>query len=244
MPSALEGLAQAAEKSGHHERAAELYLRATEYWRQAFFFIRRDIDGERLQTGWRRHRAAFRAALPLLPWDSTTAELPFGTGRMTAYLLRPAGPREPRGTIILPSGYDSTAEAGYAGTAWMALARGWNALTWEGPGQGGMLYQYHVPMRPDFETVLPPVIDWLLAQGGVDPARTVLVGRSFAGYLAPRAAAHESRLAALVCDPGQYDFVSRMVPGMIDQATWAKILGVRCGRRCGGGAHARRSRQA
>ena len=62
-----------------------------------------------------------------------------------------------------------------------------------------------------------------MAQNGVDAKSLVLVGRSLGGYLAPRAAAHEPRLAALVCDPGQYDFVSRMVPQMIDEATWAKV---------------------
>jgi pimeloyl-ACP methyl ester carboxylesterase len=33
----------------------------------------------------------------------------------------------------------------------------------------------------------------------------VLVGRSFGGYLAPRAATFEHRLAALIADPGQFD---------------------------------------
>lgn len=46
--------------------ARKAYLRASEYWRQSFFFIRHDIDDERLQHAWRQHRLAFRAALPLL----------------------------------------------------------------------------------------------------------------------------------------------------------------------------------
>jgi hypothetical protein len=33
----------------------------------------------------------------------------------------------------------------------------------------------------------------------------ILIGRSFGGYLAPRAAALEHRLAALIADPGQLD---------------------------------------
>ncbi len=229
--TAWSGLAARAEAdagssaaAGHGASAACAFLRATEYWRQAIFFIRHDLDDARLQDGWKRHVAAFRAALPLLPNRTTIAELPFGGGTMTGYLMRPAGPPRPRPTILLPAGFDATAEAGYAASAFMALAHDMNAFIFEGPGQGGMLYRDRVPMRPDFETVLPGVVDWLLAQDGVDPAALVLVGRSFAGYLAPRAAAHEPRLAALVCDPGQYDFVSRIVPGMLDAATWAKVL--------------------
>ena len=86
-----------------------------------------------------------------------------------------------------------------------------------------------VPMRPDFEAVLPPVIDWLLAQEGVDPGKLILVGRSFGGYLAPRAAAHEQRLAALVCDPGPVRFrlADRCLPKIarvVGDAAWDRIL--------------------
>lgn len=190
--------------------AAGAWLRASEYWRQAFFFCRGDLADARLQTGWQRHRAAFRRALALLPLSSTIATIPFGTGHLTGYLLRPAGPATLRPTVIIPAGYDSTAESGYVETGWMALARGFNAFTLEGPGQGGTLYQDRIPMRPDYEAVLAPAIDWLQVQDGVDPARLALVGRSYAGYLAPRAAAHERRIAALVCDPGQVEFVSRI----------------------------------
>jgi len=209
---------------GHTVNAASNWLRASEYWRQAFFFIRRNINDTRLQQAWRAHRAAFRAWLSLSGFPATTAAIPLGPARMTAYLMRPPGPVKPRPTLIIPAGYDSTAEEGHCATGWMALAHGMNALIWEGPGQGGVLYEDKLPMQPDFENVLPPVIDWLLAQDGVDPETLILVGRSFAGYLAPRAAAHEKRLKALVCDPGQYDFVSRFLGTMIDQATWQKIL--------------------
>src|SRR5262249_47960512 len=37
----------------------------------------------------------------------------------------------------------------------------------------------------------------------VDPERVVLVGESFGGYLAPRGAAHDKRVAACVLDPAQ-----------------------------------------
>jgi hypothetical protein len=208
----------------HRVNAAGAWLRASEYWRQAFFFIRHNIDDARLQQAWRAHRAAFRSCLPLLDYPTTTGEIPFGSARMIAYLMRPAGPVKQRATIIIPAGYDSTAEEGYCITGWMALAHDMNALIWEGPGQGGVLYEDKMPMRPDFEAVLPPVLDWLLAQEGINPTQLILVGRSFAGYLAPRAAADEKRLTALVCDPGQYDFVSRFAPAMIDEVTWKKVL--------------------
>lgn len=216
--------AAAREAAGHRVSAARGFLRATEYWRQAIFFIRHDLDDARLQAGWRAHREAFRRALPLLPWHTTTAEIPLDGARMGAYLMRPSADVTPRPTVLAPCGFDSTAEAGYAATAYMALARGYNVMLWDGPGQGGMLYEQRVPMRPDFEAVLAPVIDWLLTQPGVHPKGLALVGRSFAGYLAPRAASFERRLAALVCDPGQVEFVSRIVQGPFSPQQWQQVL--------------------
>lgn len=209
--------------------AAGAWLRATEYWRQAFFFLRADLGDDRIHTGWSRHRAAFRAALSHLPLKANIASLPFGECHLTGYLLCPGGDEIARPTIVLPAGYDSTAESGYADTAWMALSRGYNAFTLEGPGQGGALYAERVAMRPDFEAVLSPALDWLQAQPGVDHDRIVLVGRSYAGYLAPRAAAFEPRIAALVCDPGQVEFISRIMAMLSQKSaissglTWSMI---------------------
>jgi pimeloyl-ACP methyl ester carboxylesterase len=112
--------------------------------------------------------------------------------------------------VLAPCGFDSTAEAGYTATGYMALARGYNFFVFEGPGQGGMLFEHRRPFRPDFEVPFGAAFEWLLAQDGVDPDAVAVIGRSFGGYLGPRAAAFEPRVAALVADPGQYDFASRV----------------------------------
>ena len=91
--------------------AGKAYLRATEYWRQAIFFIRHDLDDERLQTGWKAHREAFRAAIPFLPWHASMAEIPLEGARMGAYLLRPDGSATKRPTLLAPCGFDSMALA-------------------------------------------------------------------------------------------------------------------------------------
>jgi pimeloyl-ACP methyl ester carboxylesterase len=57
------------------------------------------------------------------------------------------------------------------------------------------------------------VVDWLLTRPEVDADAVVLFGRSFAGYLAPRAAAFEHRIAALVCDPAQPEMADRLPKG-------------------------------
>ncbi len=62
--------------------------------------------------------------------------------------------------------------------------------------------------------MLTPIIDWLLTRPEVDPERIGLVGRSFAGYLAPRAATVEHRFAALVADPAQPDVAAHLPSGV------------------------------
>jgi pimeloyl-ACP methyl ester carboxylesterase len=110
-----------------------------------------------------------------------------------------------RGTIVHTNGYDSDLTEMFAAHVPAAVARGYDIVLFDGPGQGRNLIRDAMPLRPDWETVVTPVIDWVLAQPGVDAGRVVLAGWSFGGFLAPRAAAFEHRLAALVADPGQWD---------------------------------------
>ena len=63
-------------------------------------------------------------------------------------------------------------------TSSAAVERGYNALVFEGPGQGEALYTQRLFLRPDFEHVLTPVLDWLLTRPEVQPDALVLIGRS------------------------------------------------------------------
>ena len=205
--------------------ARKAYLRASEYYRQAFFFARTDLDDPILHAAYTAHVNAFRAAVPLLPCATTVIAIDTAATNGVAingYLFRPDASDTPRPTVIAPAGYDSTAENGYVLSVAAALERNMNCLVFEGPGQGGVLYERRLPLRADFESVLTPVVDWLLSQTGVDPAALVLIGRSFAGYLAPRAACDEHRLAALICDPAQYDFGAAL-RGRLGESNWARL---------------------
>jgi len=82
-----------------------------------------------------------------------------------------------------------------------ALRRGYNLLLLDGPGQGRSLIEQGLVMRPDWENVVGSVVDYALTRPEVDLKRIALMGWSFGGYLAPRAASAEHRLAACVADP-------------------------------------------
>lgn len=174
------------------------YLRACEYHRQAFFWHRDDLDATELKTSYAASVRAMRAALALFVPPATVLE-----GDTPGYLFSPPDDG-PFPTILHIGGYDGTAEENVA-SAFHALDRGWAFATLDGPGTGTVLYDRRQPMRPDWEHVVPGMVDLLLSRPEVDPKRIVLVGRSFGGVLAPRGASGEPRLAAMVVDPGQFD---------------------------------------
>jgi dienelactone hydrolase len=208
--------------AGHLASGSECFLRASEYYRQAFFYARDDLDSPVLLDSYAAHRASFLGALSALPFPAEAVAIPYQDTTLNGYLFRPDDGEGSRPTIIAPAGYDSTAESGYSFTAVDALRRGLNCLVFEGPGQGGVLYEQRLYFRPDFEAVLTPVVDWLVTQPGVDAAGLVLFGRSFAGYLAARGATGEHRIAALVCDPIRYDFAASARSRLGDDL-WAQV---------------------
>jgi pimeloyl-ACP methyl ester carboxylesterase len=131
-------------------------------------------------------------------------EIPFAGTALPA-ILGSGGDGGPRPTIVHVSGYDSTIYESFFALGPAAMERGYTVLCFDGPGQGRPLVRDGLTMRPDWEAVVAPVIDHALTLPEVDPERVVLSGWSFGGFLAPRAAAFEHRIAALVADPGQWD---------------------------------------
>ena len=211
--SAAAATAQAAAETsravGRIQSASDAFLRASEYHRQAMFYLRGDIGDPRLKQSYLQMRDCFRAAIPGLAFNIEPVRIPYEGTTLSGYLMTPHGPGDPRPTVLFPAGYDSVAEEGYLyGSS--AVRRGYTVLSFEGPGQGGVLYEQRLHLRPDFEAVLTPVVDFAVTKPEVDGDRLALFGRSFAGYLAPRGAAAEHRIAALVCDPGQVDLGARV----------------------------------
>lgn len=66
------------------------------------------------------------------------------------------------------------------------------------------MYVKGIPTRPDYEVPTKACIDYLAARPEVDSGRIALLGISMGGYYAPRAAAFDPRLKALVAWSGCY----------------------------------------
>jgi len=192
------------EAKKHFVSAAQAYLRSAEYFRQTEFFLRDNLKDPRILELANQIQSCFQRAIPHLPYKITSVKIPFQNQFFYGYFCQPKTISANPITILYPSGYDSFAEELYF-TAVDFLDRGFNVLIFDGPGQGQTLRRNHIYMRPDWENVLPTVVDFTLQLPDVRKDKLVLLGRSFGGWLAPRAASGEHRLAGLICDPGQWD---------------------------------------
>jgi alpha-beta hydrolase superfamily lysophospholipase len=226
-------------RAGKRVSAREALLRAAAHYVSAYHPLYGAPVDPRLSAAFRKQIAAFDEGLALLDPPVRPLRIPCGDITLPAYFLPASGHAdEVRPLVILTNGYDTTVTEAYFASAVAASRRGYHSLFFDGPGQGEPLIEQGVHMRADWENVVTPVVDYALTLPTVDPKRVALMGWSLGGYLAPRAASSEHRLAACIADPGLFGIpepLRRMLVqfgvsesaaadiGSLDQATLDKI---------------------
>lgn len=216
----VHGIGRAALVAGHRVSARAALLRASNYYRTADFYRRRDPDHDAESARLARlSRDTFAEAAQLLDTPARQVAVPYQGTTLPGYLFCVDGSGAPRPTVVYPGGFDSTLEESYFQVARGALARGYNVLAFDGPGQATARRLQGLVFRPDWEKAVTPVIDYALSLPEVDGSRIVLVGTSFGGHLAARAAAFEHRIAALVLNDGLYDFGGAVTRGLPPKVT-------------------------
>ena len=202
--------------AGHKVSAREAYLRASNYYRAAEFLLM-DPEDPGIQITWENSKECFRKAAKLfspqvkvepveIPYEQTTLPGYFYSSNNSNNTMTSSS-KQKRPTLIAHGGFDSTLEELYTAAAAPALERGYNCMTFEGPGQGGVIRKQEIPFRYDWEKVVTPVIDFVADKYArqCDLERLALMGISMGGYLAARAAAFEHRIAACILNDGVYD---------------------------------------
>ncbi len=203
MGGHLEDTAKEFLAQGHEASAREAYFRACNYYRASEIYLSQPEDPRALEA-WQRGRNCFLQAAELSEGEITFLEIPFEETTLPAYWIQPSHTKTPRPTIIVHTGLDGTAEDFYFIIGKKIAQRGYNCLVFEGPGQGEMIRVKEIPFRHNWETVITPVVDYLITLPQVNSEKIGLLGYSMGGYLAPRAAAFEHRLAWVAVNSGVF----------------------------------------
>lgn len=193
------------EKEGHTTSAKEAFLRASNYYRTAGFFLHSKKDRDKSMISWRKSKESFLRALKYLS-DVTPIRVPYEKTTLPGYFVKGKTHHKKPPLLIIHTGFDGTGEELYFEVAHFAAKRGYNCLIFEGPGQGAVIRLQNIPFRYDWEKVVTPVVDYAITRNDVDSNKMALIGISMGGYLAPRAVAFEHRIKACIADGGIFDF--------------------------------------
>lgn len=208
----LEKLGMESEKKGYLISAQEYFLRASNYYRTSLFFHYSSPLTENTQNAFLQHGQCFDLSMKHTSDNYRKVRIPFEKTHLPGYFFKAADEKRP--IIIVNGGYDTTFQEGFYAFAPMAVKRGFHVITFDGPGQGALLFKESMPMRADWESVIAPVVDYLIELPEVDNEQIILYGPSWGGMLTPIAAAFEKRLAALITNPGQWDVMTAINQAM------------------------------
>ena len=205
-----------AQRAGRAVTAQARFIRSAKYYAQALYWVFGTSTPDANRSVCEAMDAVFAQGMRLRSLPTEQVSIPYEDSSLPGWFLKPADDSKRRPTIIMNNGSDGQNVDMLAQGGEAALARGYNVLIFEGPGQCSQLFVKGIPFRPDWNAVLTPVVDHLLARKDVDPKGIVARGISFGGLLVPQAAAHDDRFAAIVADPGSVDNTQNFPPVIRD----------------------------
>jgi dienelactone hydrolase len=224
-----ESRAKAALVANHQRTARQYFFHASNYYRMSDVLLTGAEEPKRAER-FRMSQENFRAAAKLNDAKIEVISVRCGREEYDGYFCHPVNPKPGKWPVVLfLGGADAYAEEIYFGGKQM-LERGWAMLLVDTPGRGSSMYLKGIKTRPDYEVPGKACIDYLVSRPEVDPNRVALLGISMAGYYAPRVAAFEKRLKALLAWSGCYSILD-------DLYDWCEHLQPTCRRLLGGVSH-------
>lgn len=186
-----------AEKAGHGVTARHAWLRASDYYRSAEFWLPSE-DPRRLEL-FTRCEESFGKAMKHMKEPAEAVKIPYeGDSVLYGYFIKPSSEKKKWPVLISFGGLDSFKEELYFMIARGALARGIACLLVDGPGQGGTLRREKIHTRYDYEVPVGRCIDYLEERDDVDTGKLGVSGTSLGGYYAARAGSMEKRISATI----------------------------------------------
>ena len=184
---------------GHTASARDQFFKACNSFRAAEYYTS-CLDPNHQKLGMQA-RHCFRDAMDNLWHTFEEHLLTYKSIDLPVYFMSPSPHEQKRKTLLIVSGFDGTLEEEYFMRGYAALERGYNVVLFAGPGQMDIFRFYTgTHFEPDFENPTKTVIDFIGDRTEVDMDRLALMGISFGGYFATRAASHEPRIKALIAN--------------------------------------------
>jgi 2,6-dihydroxypseudooxynicotine hydrolase len=194
-------LAHEAEAAGRTISAGEAWVQAALSYHFAKFVWM--VDMEKHREGTARAKGAIANFHRLLDPTAERVEIPLDGFTIAGNLRRPRDASSSPPLVLLLPGLDSTKEE-FPRWEDVFLARGLATFSLDGPGQGES--GEHSSIYPNYEVAVAATLDALADRDDIDRDRIGAAGVSLGGYYAPRAAAYEKRIKAVVGISGPYTF--------------------------------------
>jgi pimeloyl-ACP methyl ester carboxylesterase len=201
-------LAEESASQGHKESARQAYLWAQNFYDSSTYFVDNSHDPDRFLPTWELLYDCWLKTLSLFDPPVEPISIPYENTELHGFFFRGTSTSRARRLLILINGSDGSLLDMWTWGGAGALARGYDCLTFDGPGQGYALWKQNLHFRPDWEKVIMPVVDYALSRKEVDPKRIAIQGISQGGYWVARAVAFEKRIAGAIADPGVIDVSS------------------------------------
>ena len=196
MAARIEQKADRAAAEDRQLSAGNAYLRAGNYYYTAERFV---PPGVHKTAVYRRALRCYQEGLRRRHPNVEFVEVPFESKSLPAYFMKSPWGTARSPTVVLFDGMDNCKEMSVLFAGLECARRGWHTLAIDGPGQGESLRLRGLHARYDYEVPGTAAYEYVAGRSDVDAKKVVIMGYSFGGYYAPRAAAFEPRYAACVC---------------------------------------------
>jgi 2,6-dihydroxypseudooxynicotine hydrolase len=193
-----EERAERAKRAGATLTAGTELTRASIYYFFAQFLLWQDPVAKR--AAYDSCARTFAEGAPLLDPPFERLEIPFEDITLPAYLRLPRGVTRPP-IVVLLNGLDTTKEEQLV-ISTHCVQRGLATLSFDGPGSGETYPRRK--LTPENDRAVHAVLDFLERRRDIDPARLGLIGRSLGGHFAPKVAANDKRVKAVVAWGAMY----------------------------------------
>lgn len=198
----LERLAEASYAGGHRRTASRVFYDAQKHYKVAAHALMANTPPKYHIV--ERQKYCYDKCIELSDYPIERVEFEWSGGGPFPGVFHRIDDL-PRPTALHIPGMDATKEDVPDPNNNIFLERGFNVLVIDGPGQGESNVRGVTVTDSNYEVAASAAIDWLVANPYVDEAKIGLIGFSMGSFWAPRTAAYDPRVAALVAALGCYN---------------------------------------